>query len=165
MVLVAYNVEFVINETKNGTKIRNVTCETEQNVSYKKVFDNSRLYHSQRHSVKGYLYYEYSYDMDKEIGTYTPYVVDDFNRCMGLDRLNSSQRSLFIKRNKTEQIYNVSGVILRTYPGFRIEVSSIEPTEPDMIEKIRKEPYNDETIIIERKVGMWERLNHLMTNV
>ncbi|MFO7711247.1 MAG: hypothetical protein R6V53_05775, partial [Candidatus Woesearchaeota archaeon] len=109
--------EFVIKDTKNVTKMRNVTYETEKKISYKKYFDEPRSYHTQSHSLKGYLYYEYSYDADKEIGSYTPYVMDDFNRRMKLDRLSSSERSFFVRGNKTEQIYNVSGIMMRLYPG------------------------------------------------
>ncbi|MGM5487695.1 MAG: hypothetical protein ACQESG_01975 [Nanobdellota archaeon] len=145
--------EITIEVPQNVTKARNITTTVAEKVSFKKYFDSPKMYHYQTESIVGYLYYEYNYDEDTDIGRYTPYVVDDYQRRMRIEKITSGERKFFIKKQMTDELYNVTGQLSRLYPGFRIEVDNIQPTQPKMIEKVKQEFY-EETVMVEKKVKL-----------
>ncbi len=61
------------------------------------------------------------------LGVYVYKVVDDYGNAIQLSGLTSQQRSLFVKGEVTQEVFEVSGTLKAGYAEFEIIVDSITP--------------------------------------
>ena len=141
----------VENVTMDIPKIRNVTENVSQEITFRDAMQHPREYHKQERTVVGFLWYRYFYDEDNSIGRYEYYIVDDYGSTIRLEGLNRTQQLFFEKDKKSDRPYEITGTFRRLYPGFKIDVDRITPTERPVHQVTRQVIYN-ETIVEKKQV-------------
>jgi len=113
----------IVNETKTILVNKTVVEITTKDISFEEYFNNKEKYDGRIISIIGYL--QNKLEGSEKAGVYVNYLVDDFRRKITLKNLDSNQKSLFIKKGTTKEVYKVTGVFKRRYGGIELEVREI----------------------------------------
>ncbi|MCP3682909.1 MAG: hypothetical protein GY861_09485 [bacterium] len=139
-----------IVETVNKSRIVTETKEVQQTTSFKRYFNDVYEYEGKDVTLTGFL--SLYIKGDEKSGIYTTGIFDDYGRIIDLSGVKKEYESLFPKDEVTEELYAVSGVLLRDYQTPRLKARTITLTErePPVQKEVTKTVYamEDETTYI-----------------
>lgn len=106
------------------------------NVSFLEYIDNKERYENSNLSLVGFLSYEL--EGSGNTGVYNEYILDDFSNKISLVNIPKQYKPLFVMKETSKELYNVSGIFKKRYKNAEIAVLSITPAARP-IEQITKE--------------------------
>ncbi|MFH0870232.1 MAG: CAP domain-containing protein [archaeon] len=115
------------NDTKQEPTRTTITEAVPVEISLREYLVNWAEYDKKEVILKGYL--QNDIEGTKQGGVYVDSVVDDVGRSIPLRMLTQEQKALFVKKGTTKDVYKITGVLSRKYPGVELTVSEIVPAE------------------------------------
>lgn len=120
------NIE-VLELKENKTNITKTTYESmPAKFSFSEYINNKEKYDGKTITLTGFL--RYRLDGTENVGVYNEYVVDDFNNEIKLQNIPQQYKKLFIVKETSKEIYNVTGTFRRKFRDAELEVSDIITT-------------------------------------
>ena len=119
--------EIDVNETKTIFVTKNITRQIPIKTSFEEYFNQLDYYTTMDVTIEGSLYNPA--EGSATAGVYVYYISDDYGRKILLLSLNSDQKSLFIKKGITPDIYAVQGTLRRKMTGLELTVNKIDDAQ------------------------------------
>lgn len=96
-------------------------------ISFSEYLDNPNKFNNVNITLTGRL--KYQLDGTENVGVYNEYTVDDDNKEIRLRNIPQQYHDLFISRQTTKELYNVSGTLRLKYKILEFDVTTIIATE------------------------------------
>lgn len=117
--------EEIKNISSNTTKI--IYEPIPIKLSFSEYINNKERYDGKIITLTGFL--RYGLEGTENVGVYNEYIVDDFNNEIRLQNIPQEYRKLFIIKETSKELYNVTGTFKRKFRDIGLEVSNIIKTE------------------------------------
>ena len=96
-------------------------------LSYSEYINDRNKYYNMNISLIGFL--RYKLEGNENSGTYNEYITDDFNQEIKLTNIPQQYRNLFVIKQTSKELYNVSGIFRYKFKSIEVEVFNITLTE------------------------------------
>ena len=143
IVIILFLVLFILPQTKKELNIKVVEVKdvptnitktmyeyTPMKVAFSEYIDNKEKFDNTNVTLIGYL--RYKLEGTETIGVYNEYLVDYFDNEIRLQNIPQQYRKFFIKKQTTNEVYNVTGTFKRKYKNAELDVSKIILAEKPM---------------------------------
>jgi len=121
--IISATAERTITETvpREKTITNNITIQ--KNISFQQYIDDPYQMESQNIKLKGYL--ERYVRWDHNAGVYVEALADDYGNKLDFIELQSQQKALFPKSDRSSEIYEIEAVFIRKYTTLYLKPSTI----------------------------------------
>ena len=92
-------------------------------LSFSEYINDKEKYDGRIITLAGFLRYEL--EGTENVGVYNEYIVDDFNNKIKLQNIPQQYRKLFVMKETSKELYNVTGTFKRKFRDAELEVSKI----------------------------------------
>ncbi len=121
------NIEVVELKDITSNKTETIQESTPIKISFSEYLNSKEKYENKPITLTGFL--RYKLEGTDNVGVYVEVIVDDYGNEVRLQNIPKEYRKLFVPKETTKELYNVTGTFRRKYQTAEIEVSKITSTE------------------------------------
>lgn len=118
-----------LKETKTNTT-EAISESVPVKILFSEYLNNKEKYENKPVTLTGFL--RYKLEGTDNVGVYVELIVDDYGSEIKLQNIPKEYRKLFVPKETTKELFNVTGIFQRKYQSAEIEVSKIVSTERQM---------------------------------